>query len=196
MRTNVQIKEIADIRTGYTFRKPVVPSRGAGLLGLQIGDIRDVTRVDPDRLSAVEWHGKGPPPVLVPGDVVLAAKGSHNYGAMFDHPSADILPSNQLLVLSVKNPTSLSPEFLCWALNYSETQQRIAELRRGTSIPSISKGALAIVPIPLPNKAVQDKILKLQALADEQHKLLEALQRNSEAMLQGMVEKLLKGAGK
>lgn len=194
MQRTVPLKEVAAIRTGYTFRQAGDTGRDGELLGLQIGDVRDADVIETRSLRPVEWGRKEEPPVLVPGDVVFAAKGSYNRAVLYSDKHARVLPSNQFLILSVKNENLLSPEFLRWVLNYSSVQKRIAEYRTGTNISSVSKRSLGEVLVPLPDRSVQGRILALQAVSDEQKRLLENLQDNTETMLQGVVQELLSGA--
>ncbi len=188
------INNIARIRTGYTFRKIESASESSGLLGLQINDLRHTRVIEPAQLSAIEWKGKGKPPVLLPGEVVLAAKGNHNRAALFPENDSSVVPSNQFLVLSVRNPECLSPEYLCWALNYPATQQQMAELQSGSSIPSISKKSLQGMSIPLPPLKTQQKILRLNRLWEEEASLTQALLANRATQLQGLFQALISGA--
>jgi len=196
MSNFIRIGELASIRTGYTFRKGDPDAARSGLLGLQIGDIRDTCVIDPSRLSSVDWHGSGQPPVLEPGDVVLAAKGGRNPAAMFMDSDALVLPSSQFLVLRVTNTARMLPGFLCWILNFGPTQHRLSEVHGGTNIPSLSKKALLEVAVPAPPIAVQQTVLDLQALWDEERQLNEELMRNREKMLHGVWPRLLNGETK
>lgn len=193
MSQTVSIAGIAQVRSGYTFRKATSESDAGRLLGLQIGDIRETTVVDTSRLSAIEWHSEGRPPVLEPGDVVFAAKGSHNRAAVFRDEQSLVVPSNQFLVLTVQNNNLISPTFLCWTLNYKETQKRLVEYQTGTSIFSISKKALQAFAIAVPSRETQEKILHLNGLWEEERRLTEALLENGETMVQGMFQRLLNG---
>jgi hypothetical protein len=190
----VPISQLADIRTGFTFREASSGKQSGEILGLQIRDIRNVKVIDPDHLSVINWQGSDQLPTLMPGEVVLAAKGSYNRAALFLGQQHQVIPSSQLLVLSVRDKGSISPSFLCWVLNYPETQRRMAEFQSGTNIFSISKKALQALTIPLPSRQVQDQILRLDALLDEERRVTEALIDNRETQVQGVVQQLLSGA--
>lgn len=190
----VPIGQLADIRTGFTFREASSGKQSGEVLGLQIRDIRNVKVVNPAHLSVINWQGKDQLPTLMPGEVVLAAKGSYNRAALFLDEQHQVIPSSQLLVLSVRDEGSISANFLCWVLNYPETQRRMAEFQSGTSIFSISKKALQALTIPLPSRQVQDQILRLDTLLDEERRVTEALMSNRETQVQGVVQQLLSGA--
>jgi len=194
MMEMLPIREIADIRTGYTFREPTSDKETGDVLGLNIRDIRDSKVIEPSRLSSIVWQGKDELPALQSGEVVFAAKGSYNRAALFLDQEHKVIPSNQFLVLSVKMENYLSPEFLCWVLNYPATQQRMAEFQSGTSIFSISKKALGALSIPLPPMQTQKQILHLDALLEQERQVTEALLVNREKQVQGAVQQLLSGA--
>lgn len=191
----VAIKDIASIRTGYTFRKGELRHGRRKLLGLLISDIRETSVIDPSQLSPILWEPEELPPMLELGEVVLAAKGGHNRAALYNGPLSHIVPSSQFLILtlSARGQHGLTPEYLCWALNHKTAQRGIEENRTGTNISSISKRSLQEISVPVPSRAVQDRILALQKASDEQQRVLNALNKNRENMLQGMFQQLLNG---
>lgn len=194
MMKMVPIRQVANIRTGYTFRELTSGKETSEVLGLHIRDIRDSKVVEPKRLSNIIWQGRSELPALQPGEVVFAAKGNNNRAALFLDQEHKVIPSNQFLVLSVRTTEYLSPGFLCWVLNYTPTQQRMAEFQSGTSMFSISKQALGALSIPLPSLEDQKKILHLDDLLERERLLTEALMDNRETQVQGVVQQLLSGA--
>lgn len=196
MPNTVSVNEIVEVRSGYTFRKATAEPEAGELLGLHIGDIRHASVIDPSQLAHIELQSSGRPTLLMAGDVVLAAKGSHNRAALFLDEHRQVVPSNQFLVLSIRNRQLTSPAFLCWMLNYENTQKKLAEYRTGTNIFSISKKALQSLELALPSIEAQEKILRMHDSWEEEQRLTEALTRNREAMLHGMFQQLLNGAGK
>jgi len=193
MSNDLRIQDIATVRTGYTFRKDHSKVTRSGLLGLQIGDIRESRVVQPSRLSSVDWHGSGSPHVLEPGDVVLAAKGDRNFAAIFTDRESMVLPSSQILILSVRDESTVIPSFLCWVLNFEPTQRSLAEHHTGSNIPTLSKKVLLDVTVPVPPIEVQEAVLRLQSLLDEERRLTAALLRNREELLHGVYQRLLNG---
>ena len=190
------LESIADIRTGYTFRKAISLQDSTGLLGLQISDLRQKNVIESSALPAIQWPGKGRPPVLGLGDVVIVAKGSENNAAIFLDPKHRVVPSSQLLILTVKDTRQVSSKFLCWLLNSHETQRKISEFHSGTKIYSISKKDLQKIPVPVPELETQEKILSLACIFDDETRLTHALLRNREVMVREMSKKLLYGETK
>jgi len=187
------LNEVSEIRTGYSFRKAQSLQEETGLLGLQINDLRHMKVVDPSRLTAIEWPGRGDPPVLKSGEVVIAAKGNENYAAIYLGNERNIIPSSQLLVITVNNPHRVSPQFLCWLLNYPDIQQKLVELQTGSNIYSLSKKALQHLQVPIPTQETQEQLLRLARLYEEEERLTNDLLKNREVMVHALSKKLLYG---
>lgn len=186
--------DIAEIRTGFTFRGEVRQSPGSGLYLLQIAEIKNGVIDNSAGLPEIEWPGSNAPPILQDNDIVLVARGIHNRAAIFKGDT-QVVPSNQVMVV-VNRSQKFLPEFLCWQLNYRATQKQLMESRGGTSIPSINKNALQAIRIPSLPREIQQKILALEALGQSEINTLKQLQQNTEDMLAGMFDKLLNGETK
>lgn len=185
----VKLEDIADIRTGYTFRGALEESPEGDIRVLQIKDMRQRSRLDPLTLPRVVWEARGEPPLLQPKDIVVVARGESNTAALFPGGEA-VVPSNQLLVVSAKRRNVL-PEFLCWLLNQEVVHRQLIEARTGTNIASIGKSDLSGLDLSLPSLETQQKVLRLQGLWDEEQRLLDDLKKNRETMLKGMFRQLL-----
>lgn len=183
------LKKIADIRTGYTFRGKAEEKPGSGIRMLQIRDVRENSVIQSRDLIEIEWQGNQSIPTIEEGDIAIVARGVANKAALMTG-TEKVVPSNQLLVISVKSKVCL-PEYLCWWLNRSSTQVILTGYHVGTSIPSLSKKELSELNIPIPNITIQRKILKLSQIQLQEKALYEQLQKNREIMLEGLFQQLL-----
>lgn len=185
----IKLKNIADIRTGYTFRGALEDDIAGDVKVLQIRDIRQKTVVDVSELLRVKWEAGGKLPKLEHEDIVIAARGEHNTAAIFLGNEL-VVPSNQLIVVSSKFNNVL-PGFICWSLNQPSAQRQLQGTRGGTNIFLLNKGELGDLEFKLPSLEQQRKILNLQQLWDEEQQILQQLQINRKNMLTGMFKKLL-----
>lgn len=183
------LNKIADIRSGYTFRGKVDEKPGSGIRMLQIRDVRDNKIIQDRDLLEIEWKGNQKIPTIEQGDIAIIARGISNNAALMIG-TEKVVPSNQLLVLSVKSKEVL-PEYLCWWLNRPSTQVILTGCHAGTSIPSISKKEMSGISIPVPALSIQNKILNLFQLQLQEKKLYERLLKNREIMLEGLFQQLL-----
>ena len=183
------LKKIADIRSGYTFRGKSKEKRGSGIRMLQIKDVRESSVIQCENLLEIEWPGRSNMPTIEKGDIAIVARGTTNNAALMKS-NATVVPSNQLLVLSIKS-NLVVPEYLCWWFNRPSTQAVLTGQHAGTSIPSLSKKALSELSIPVPDIARQEKILNLSHLQAQEKALYESLLKNREMMLEGLFQQWL-----
>lgn len=206
--TNLRLlKEIADIKTGYTFREKVEevePENGNAYIA-QIKDVREIADatnsylLDPSKLPAIDWQGKKKA-LVTSGTVILPSRGSR--GGYFQascvvNGSEDSLPlvvTSQFLVLTPK--PEVIPEFLCWSLNQPHTQFLLSEGAgsQGSSMAVMLKTSIGNeVKLDIPSIETQKKILHLNQLWEKEQALTQALLMNRKTMLQGMFQQLLNG---
>lgn len=199
------LSEIADIRTGYTFRGKVeeVEDEVGSARIAQIKDVRGIAEtansflLDPSKLPAIDWQGKDKA-LVTSGTVILPSRGSR--GGYFQascvvESSNDLLPlvvTSQFLVIT---PTAeVLPEFLCWSLNRPEIQFWLSEGAgsQGTAMAVMLKRSIANeIKLNIPSIKIQKKILHLNQLWEKEQALTQALLMNRKTMLQGMFQQLL-----
>lgn len=185
-----KLENLANIRTGFTFRGSVEDCAEGTIKVLQIKDVRGRTVVDTTKLDRILWETKSAPPTLEINEVVIVSRGDRNYAALFTSKDC-VVPSSQLFVITVTNSNVL-PAFLVWYFNYSEAAQKyFSEHQSGTSISTISKSALLEMPIQVPTLLVQQKIIEIQKLADLEQQVTQELHNNRAQMLRGIFKQLL-----
>lgn len=206
MRKPTKLKalgDIADIRTGFTFREKVEEvSVGGNAYVAQIKDVRsaweqnNTAMLQAHQLPMINWEGKDNA-FVSPGTVLLPSRGSK--GGYFrasclvsGHPSElPVVVSSQFLVITPKQ--GILPEFLCWSLNRPEMQHWISEGAgsQGTSLVMLNAKLAKELELAIPNLSTQQKILHLNELWEKEQQLTQTLLNNRETMLQGMFQHLL-----
>lgn len=203
--TNLKsLGDIADIRTGYTFREKVEEnSKNGNAHVAQIKDVRGLweetnsSLLRPRQLPQICWQGKDKA-FVNPGSVFLPARGSK--GGYFrascliadENDQLPVVVSSQFLVITPKE--SVLPEFLCWSLNQPAMQYWLAEGAgsQGSSIVMLNTKVAKELKLEIPSLDTQQKILHLNQLWEQEQQLTHALLKNRETMLQGMFQQLLK----
>lgn len=204
--TNLRLlSDIADIRTGYTFREKVdevEESIGTARIA-QIKDVREIAEtsnsflLDPSKLPAIDWQGKDKA-LVDSGTVILPSRGSR--GGYFQascvmQSSGDALPlvvTSQFLVITPK--ADVLPEFLCWSLNQPAIQFLLSEGAgsQGSAMAVMLKTSIGNeIQLTIPSIETQKKILHLNQLWEKEQALTQALLMNRKTMLQGMFQQLL-----
>ena len=77
LKMKITLNEIADIKSGFTFRTSIEDQVEGNVRILQIKDMRGHTLIQSDvlKLPKTVWEGRGEPPILQRGDVLLTARG-------------------------------------------------------------------------------------------------------------------------
>lgn len=183
-----KLSELADVRSGYTFRGALEHDPAGNVRVLQIKDLRQNAAIEPDTLIAITWDARTAPPLLQPGDITVIARGDSNKAALYKGEQS-VVATSQFFIVSAKKSNVL-PEYLCWLINLPQSQRSLE--RSGSAIQAISKASLMDMQIPLPPLAAQQKLIGLQALWDEEDQLIARLKTNREQMLQGIYQHLIK----
>lgn len=183
-----KLGDLAHVRSGHTFKGALADDPDGTVRVLQIKDLRQRTVIDPDVLITVAWEGSKTPPFLMPGEIVVVARGDSNNAALYKGGQS-IVATSQLFIVSPQTD-KISPEYLCWMINLPQSQRSLE--RNGSSILAISKASLMSMPIPLPSVRTQQKLAELQQLWDEEDLLIAQLRTNREQMLQGIYQDLIK----
>ena len=185
------LKNIAEIRSGYPFRKkPERVEKG----GCHLVQMRDVDRSlgavkgNLEKVKApLNWENQR----LQAGDILFTARGQTNSAGVFPFEINDAIAASTLLVLRSKDQ-NVDPFYLTWHLNLAPTQERLRTMQVGSSIPFIPIDELGDLPILLPPLKVQQQIVDLVSLAQEEQVLMEMLRRKRLALIEGAIRTLLK----
>ena len=206
MRKPTKVKalgDIADIRSGFTFRERIDELNSGGNAHVaQIKDVRsawertNTAMLHAHQLPMINWEGRDRA-FVSPGSILLPSRGSKGgyfrASCLAPSPSSErpIVVSSQFLVITPKQ--DVLPEFLCWLLNRAETQHWIAEGAgsQGTSLVMLNATTVKQLPLDIPALSIQQKILHLNELWEKEQQLTQALLNNRETMLQGMFQHLL-----
>ena len=206
MRKPTKIKalgDIADIRSGFTFREKIDELTSGGNAHVaQIKDVRSAwetthtAMLHAHQLPMINWEGKDKA-FASPGTVLLPSRGSK--GGYFrasclgsDQSSElPVVVSSQFLIITPKQ--GILPEFLCWSLNRPEMQHWISEGAgsQGTSLVMLNATTAKALQLNIPTLAIQQKIMRLNEMWEKEQQLTQALLSNRETMLQGMFQHLL-----
>lgn len=185
-----KIGDLADIRSGYTFRGAVEPVADGNVRILQIKDLELDWQRDYDALPAISWEQRVEPPFLRQGEIVVAARGNRNVAVVYSSDIPVVATSQFLIITLRREEREIAPEYLCWVLNHPMTQQMFN--RSGTNIQLVTKAALLDVEVPVPPAHTQRQLIELQRVWQEEDKLISKLQHNRHQLELGILQKLLK----
>ena len=158
--------------------------------------MKDVSLTEDIRWSScteTELTGKREPDYLSVGDILVAARGSHNYAVLVDDSLAftgkQAVAAPHFFVISLKKKGVL-PEFIAWLLNQAPAQRYFEQNAEGTLTKSIRRSVLEDTPVLVPPLAKQQAIVAMAYALREEHKLMQKLISNGESMMNAIVKDL------
>jgi hypothetical protein len=169
---HTKLANIADIRTGFPFRSKVIDDPSGKIAVVQMKDIGDAGRLDPNGYLHIQEepaHGRH---LLRQGDVLLQSRGSKFPAAMLE---TDINGIAALGLHVLRPGKEVLPEYLSWVMNHPQIRDSLIGLARGSYIPFLSKADLAELRVPLPPLATQQRIVKVARLEREAARLTDHL---------------------
>lgn len=159
----ILLKEIADIKAGYSFRETIPASENGNYRVVQIKDVNydgsissgDLVKATVDSIKA-EY-------LTQTGDVLFTSRGANRRAATVDETAADAIFVSQLCALKIKTD-GVTPEYLAWYLNQKAAQDFFEERASGSYIQNIRQDVLAQLPVVLPPPEVQKRIIEIYRL--------------------------------
>ncbi len=151
--------------------------------------MKDASPADGIRWSScleTKLTGKRQPDYLNPGDILVAARGNHNYAVSVDHTlvttGKQAVAAPHFFVISLKTKDVL-PEFMVWLFNQGPVQRYFEQNAEGTLTKSIRRSVLEEAPVVIPPLAKQRAILGMAKTLAEEQKLVQTLINNGERMM-------------
>lgn len=159
MEVKKDLKGIAEVIAGYSFRTALEGKDSASLFVLQAKNILDDSTADEENLEGIDFENYRSKAVVKKGDVVVSSRGSFRAGSV-SFGSKDIIAASSVYILRVKNKNVL-PEYLAIYLNSIEGQKQLIESATGAAIKAIRRSDLENISITLPDPAIQEKIIRI-----------------------------------
>ncbi len=165
----MHLGELAEIRMGYPFRSRLEHDPQGDVAVIQMKDIDDANLLHAEAAIRVALPKGKAHHLLRAGDLLFRSRGRSNGTAQVREGIGQAVLSAPMLLI---RPHTVLPTYLCWYLNAPSTQFHLAMLAEGTSVRMISAEALKALDIPLPSRAVQERIAQAAALVDQEQSLL------------------------
>lgn len=189
----MKLKQIATINAGYPFRGKIPEVPGSAVVAVQMKDVSLTEGIRWSDCLETELTGKREPDYLTTGNILVAARGSHNYAVQVDQALATIgkqaVAAPHFFVISLKKKDIL-PEFMVWLLNQAPVQRYFEQNAEGTLTKSIRRSVLEEAPVVVPPLAKQRAIISMAATLRDEHKLIQKLVSNGERMMNAIAKDL------
>ena len=187
----MKLKQIATINAGYPFRGKIPEVTGSPVVAVQMKDVSLTEGIRWSNCLETELTGKREPDYLATGDILVAARGSHNYAVQVDQAltstGKQAVASPHFFLVRLKRESlkkkNILPEFMMWLLNQTPAQRYFEQNAEGTLTKSIRRSVLEDAPVVVPPLAKQRAIIAMANTLGEEQKLIQRLVNNGERMM-------------
>jgi len=186
-----KITAVAEIYAGYPFRKGIRHEPRGKFAVIQIRDLHNYRSIDYDNLALTGDIQPRQHHFVKKNDILLVAKGANNYAVAIDRSLENTVAGPNFLLIRHKSE-KIMPAYLAWYINQQPAQKFLQESAKGSYIPSISKAALSEMRIPVPPQEVQRKIVRLQALAQDEMRIRMQILLKRQQMIDALLLKKIR----
>jgi restriction endonuclease S subunit len=171
----MQINNIAEVISGYTFRVAIKPEKGGNVFVFQARDIvQNVPFSDIYTLTRISHETLGYAGYLKKNDVLLIARGMKSgafRSTIFVSNEPNVIASSSVHVIRITTPDAL-PEYVSHYLNSKVGQDSLSGIVSGSYIGALPRRALEKIKIPIPSLQKQETIVNLHRNIQEQQRVL------------------------
>jgi restriction endonuclease S subunit len=176
----IRLNQVAEIRTGVTFKNAIQPDPKGDLYVILPRDISDgslstpPTSIDSRQVKSSSYH------LLSSGEILLTNKGTRFGTFLYQGVPERTIATSSFFVIT-PNRRSLLPGFLYWFLNQPPAKEYFTKNAFGSTIRSINKGVVANLQLPIPPIHTQEHLLKFILETENEQQLLETLLQKKKA---------------
>ena len=171
---SVLLGDIAEVRTGYSFRSRLEVDADGDVAVIQMKDIDDSNLLHPESLARIQMPALKDRHLVQKGDLLFRSRGGSNSASLVaSSPGRAVLVAPMMLIRP--RPDSVVPAYLQWFINLPATQSALAGQAEGTDVKMISKATLEQLAVLWPPLEVQRLIVEIAQLASRESQLMQEL---------------------
>ena len=186
----VQLKSVARISAGYSFRQ-AIHDEGRGMRVIHISDFEGLY-INPKSLKRTTLQIPESQ-LLESGDVILSSRGS--FRAVIWSSKLPAVASFSVFVIRIQ-VAEILPEYLAICLNSAKIQNLLGQVAKGSIMSSIRLKDLGKLEVPIIDLDRQKAVIKLTVNLEKQGNLLKSKQHILNGIHDAMIQKQLRGVEK
>lgn len=176
MKNNTYLlKEIADIRTGYSFRTKIESDLEGNVLVVQLRELSERNIIDITTAVRISMSEISENYLIQKKDLIFRSRGMDSTAAIMNMDADNVIISAPFQRIRIRKPLEIIPEYLLWYINSKEAQTYFTANKTGTSVSMISTAVLADLPVVVPSLEIQKQIIEINTLAVKEIELQEEL---------------------
>ncbi len=184
------LKNVAEVITGYTFRKALGVRSEGKMAVIQSKHVLDNLYIIKDTLPKIDLQEYQTKAIIKENDVIISARGNFR-ASVIRGDVIDMIASSSVYILRIKDK-SILPEYLAIYLDSRQGQKQINNKTTGGAIKTISRSDLENLTISVPSKDVQNKIINLYKNNQRQQQLLTNKKILINQLIEGSISDFLK----
>lgn len=193
MKNNTYLlKEIADIRTGYSFRTKIESDLEGNVLVVQLRELSERNIIDITTAVRISMSEISENYLIQKKDLIFRSRGMDSTAAIMNMDADNVIISAPFQRIRIRKPLEIIPEYLLWYINSKEAQTYFTANKTGTSVSMISTAVLADLPVVVPSLEIQKQIIEINTLAVKEIELQEELIKKKKLLTETV---LLKSIG-
>lgn len=185
------LKDIADIRTGYSFRAKLEPDSEGNILVVQLKELSDKNTIDISTAVKINMQNVSENYLIQKGDLVFRSRGMDSTAAIMDISADNVILSAPFQRIRLRDTLKIIPEYLLWYINSKDAQSYFSANKTGTSVTMISTAVLADLPVIVPPVEIQKKIVEINTLSEREIELQEELIKKKKLLTETILLKTL-----
>ena len=185
------LNEIADIRTGYSFRSKLESDADGNVFVVQLMELSEKNMIDISTAVRINMSDISENYLLKKGDLVFRSRGMDSTAAIMDIDSDNIILSAPFQRIRLRDTMAIMPQYLLWYINSKEAQVYFSTNKTGTSVSMISTAVLADLPVVIPVLKIQKRIVEISILSEKEIELQEELIRKKRLLTESVLLKTL-----
>lgn len=187
----MNLKQVADIQTGYLFRTKVPEDPNGNVMVVQMKDCSVMNGIDWENCVKTQLNQVREHEWLREGDILIPSRGNNYQAVYIDSRIADrkAVAAPHFFVIRVTSPKIL-PKYLDWWLNLQTSQKYLNQNVEGTVTKSIRRPVLQALPIKIPSLSKQENIISIAETVKQERLTALKLIENSEQLMNAIAQHL------
>lgn len=179
----MELKTIAEVSSGYTFRERLEAFPKGDTAVIQMKNIDTADRLLLEDVPCVLLPGLSERQHLKPGDLILRARGLFHTVALVTESLANAVAAAPLMVIRITS-RDVVPAYLRWFINLPSTQATLLSLAAGSHVRTLNKVAVENLDISVPAPERQQHIAQLAELGEREKVLAMKIAKKKSQLLE------------
>jgi restriction endonuclease S subunit len=183
------LKDISEIRAGYSFRGRIEPKSEGRYCVVQIKDLDVGGLVQLGELLRTDLPDVNSNHLLQRGDLLFVARGERKRAVVIDEITPNTVFGAQFF--GCRPQSGIDPIYLAWFINQKPAQRYLEEHSRGSNVQIITKEALGRLVVTVPPLKIQQRIAQVYRLSQFEMKLFAEIQAKRNQLVETALLKTL-----